>query len=251
MAKIPVGLQLYTVREETNKDFLGALRKVREIGYEYVELAGTGGLTAKDLRAALDDLGLKVLGSHHGIDALTAKLEKTIDYNLAIANSFLVCPGIPEDMRNSAQAWQKTARLLDEAGAKVREHGLIFAYHNHSREFERFDGEYGLDILLNNSDAAHLSSELDVFWAKFGGVDPVAYMKSRPGRIALLHLKDMAADEKSFAEVGEGIIDFAAIFAQAESAGVQGYLVEQDNCARPPLESARISLGHLKDWGVA
>ena len=251
MAKIPVALQMYTVREEQAKDFVGTLRKVRQIGYEAVEFAGTGGMAAKDLRAVLDDLGLKACGIHIGVDALTKTLDETIEYNLAIANPFLVCPGIPEEMRNSAEAWRKTARIFDEAGAKARQHGLLVGYHNHNIEFQKFDGQYGLDILLKNSGRGNVSSELDVFWAKFGGVAPAAYMKTQPGRIALLHLKDMAKDEKSFAEVGEGILDFKAIFAEAERAGVQAYIVEQDTCARPPLESVKISLDNLKKWGIA
>jgi sugar phosphate isomerase/epimerase len=242
---------MYTVREEMAKDFTDTLRKVAEIGYKAVEFAGTGGMEAKDLRALLDDLGLQVCGSHMGVDALTEKLDETIEFNLAVGNPFLVCPGIPEEMRNSADAWRKTAALFDAAGAKAREHGLLVAYHNHDKEFQQFDGAYGLDILLNNSTAGNVGAELDVFWAKYGGVDPVAYMKTQPGRIALLHLKDMAQDEKSFAEVGEGILDFQGIFAQAEAAGAQAYIVEQDTCTRPPLESVKISLDNLKKWGIA
>jgi sugar phosphate isomerase/epimerase len=251
MAKIPVALQMYTVREEQAKDFVGTLRKVREIGYEAVEFAGTGGLSAEDLRAVLDDLGLKAMGTHVGLDALTDKLDETIEYNLAIANPFLVCPGIPEQMRNSAEAWRKTAAILDAAGAKAREQGLLVGYHNHDKEFQKHDGQHGLDILLKNSSPGNVSLELDVFWARYAGVDPAAYMKTQPGRIALLHLKDMGQDQKTFMEVGEGIIDFQAIFAQVERAGVQGYIVEQDTCARPCLESVRISLENLKKWGIA
>jgi sugar phosphate isomerase/epimerase len=251
MAKVPVALQLYTVREDMAKDFPGTLRKVAEIGYRAVEFAGTGGLTAEDLRALLDDLGLKVVGSHLGLEALTDDLQEAIEYNLAIANPFLVCPGIPEQRRSSAQAWRETAALFNQIGEEARKHGLAFAYHNHDKEFMIFDGKYGLDILLEATDRSLVGVELDVFWAKYAGADPAAYMNGHPGRFPLLHLKDMAKDGKSMTEVGEGIVDLQAVFSQAEQAGVQAYIVEQDTCARPPLESVRISLENLKRRGIA
>jgi len=251
MASNPVALQLYTVREDTAKDFVGTLRRVAEIGYRAVELAGTGGLSAVDLKAALDDLGLRVAGSHLGLDALTTNFDATAQYNRIIGNPFLVCPGVPEERRNSAAAWRDLAKTFNEIGKKAHAAGFGVAYHNHNAEFTTYDGQAGLDIFLADTDPKLVGVELDVFWARYAGVDPAAYMAKHPGRFPLLHLKDMAKDEKSFAEVGEGIIDFKAIFAQAKAAGAQWNIVEQDTCARPPLESVRISLENLKKWSVA
>jgi sugar phosphate isomerase/epimerase len=251
MAKIPVALQLYTLREDMAKDFVGTLRKVAEVGYGAVEFAGTGGLSAKDLKALLDELGLKVVGSHLGLDALTKDLQASVEYNLAIGNRFLVCPGISEERRSSADAWRDTAALFNRIGEQARKNGLGVAYHNHDKEFMMLEGKHGLDIFLESTEPTLVGVQLDVFWAKYAGVDPAAYMSRHPGRFPLLHLKDMAEDGKSMTEVGEGIVDFKAIFAQAEHARVQAYIVEQDTCARPPIESVRISLENLKRWGIA
>lgn len=249
MARIPVALQLYTVRDETAKDFLGTLEKVARMGYEGVEFAGTGGLTASELKKALEDLGLKPAGSHVGIDQLKGNLDAAIEYNLEIGNKYVVCPYMPEDMRGSASQWRETAKVLSEIGAKCKERGLVLCYHNHAFEFQKFDGQYGLDILYEASDPDCLKAEIDTFWVKFGGEDPAEYIRKLAGRCPLIHLKDMGEDGKTFKEVGEGIMDFQAIFKASEESGVQWYIVEQDVCQRPSLESAEVSLKNLKRWG--
>mgnify|MGYP000188548592 FL=1 len=246
---IPVALQLYTVRDETAKDFVGTLRKVAEIGYAGVEFAGTGGLSASELKKILDDLGLKPAGSHVGIDQLKNNLEAVIDYNLELGNKYVVCPAIPEEMRRDAEAWRETARLLSEIGAKCAEKGLVLCYHNHAFEFQKFDGVYGYDILFESSDPRYLKAEIDVFWVKFGGEDPAEYIRRYSDRCVLVHLKDMGEDGRTFKEVGEGIIDFKPIFEACEAGRVEWYIVEQDVCQRPSLESARISFENLKRWG--
>jgi len=250
MAKIQVALQLYTVREDMAKDFAGTLKKVAGIGYPAVELAGTGGLSAKDLKKLLDDVGLEAMGSHVGLDSLTKDLAATMDYNLTIGNPFLVCPGIPEERRSSADAWRETGEIFNRAAAEAKKSGLSVAYHNHDMEFKQHDDKHGLDIFLEATDPALVGVELDVFWAQYGGVNPAQYMSKHPGRFPLLHLKDMAQDGKSMTEIGEGIVDFQAIFAQADKAGTKAYIAEQDTCAMPPLESVRISLDNMKRWGL-
>jgi len=249
MARIPVALQLYTVRDETAKDFLGTLEKVAQIGYEGVEFAGTGGLSPSELKKALNDPGLKPAGSHVGIDQLKGNLDAVIEYNLEIGNKYVVCPYMPEEMRGSASQWREAAETLSEIGAKCREKGLILCYHNHAFEFQKFDGKYGFDILYESSDPECLKAEIDTFWVKFGGGDPAEYIRKLAGRCPLIHLKDMGEDGKTFMEVGEGIMDFQAIFDASEKGGVEWYIVEQDVCQRPSLESARISFENLRRWG--
>jgi len=249
MARIPVALQLYTVRDETAKDFLGTLERVAQIGYEGVEFAGTGGLSSSELKKALDELGLKPAGSHVGIDQLKGNLDAVIEYNLEIGNRYVVCPFMPEEMRGSASQWREVAETLSEIGAKCKEEGLILCYHNHAFEFQRFNGKYGLDILYESSDPEFLKAEIDTFWVKFGGEEPAEYIRKLAGRCPLIHLKDMGEDGKTFMEVGEGIMDFMAIFDASEKSGVQWYIVEQDVCQRPSLESARISFENLRKWG--
>ncbi len=252
MSKIPIALQMYTLRSETAKDFVGTLKKVAEIGYAGAEFAGTGPLSASELKSLIDGLGLEPAGSHIGLEQLETNISKVIDFNLEIGNKYIVCPGVPEERRNSEKAWKALAEAFNKIGAECKKHNMTFSYHNHSAEFEKFNGKYGLDILLESSDPELVYSQVDTFWVQYAGVDPAGFIKKHPGRCLLVHIKDMADDEKkSFAEIGEGILDFQAIFAACEEAGTKWYIVEQDTCSRPPLESVRISFENLKSWGMA
>lgn len=251
MAKIPVALQLYTVRDDADADFKGTLTKVAEMGYQGVEFAGNfGGMSAKGLKSFLDDLGLQAAGSHTMIEQIMNDLQRAIDFSLEIGNKHLVCPYLGDNWRENAEGYKNVARILNEAGKKCKEAGLQMCYHNHSFEFTKFDGEYGFDILYANSDPELVQLELDTFWVKHGGEVPQEYIRKYSGRVPLIHLKDMAVDEQNFAEVGTGILDLQAIFAAADEAGTKWYIVEQDVCPGPALESAKISIENLKKMGM-
>lgn len=250
MATIPIALQLYTVRDETAKDFIGTLRHVAGVGYAGVEFAGFGGLPAKELRTVLADLNLQVAAAHIGIDELTNDPGDVIDYQLALGNKFVVVSvmSAPADL----DGWEAEASRLNEIGALLKENDLQLCYHNHAHEFVVVNGEYGLDLLYKLSDADLVQAELDLYWVKKGGQDPVHYVRKYAGREPLLHIKDMAADaEGSFTEFGTGILAWDEIFATAENAGVQWYIVEQDFCKRPCLESIEISFRNLQARGLA
>jgi len=252
MSKIPVALQMYTLRNESAKDFVGTLKKVAEVGYAGVELAGYGSLSASDLRKLLDDLGLKRAGSHVGMNDLQKDLDRVTEFNLEIGNHYIVYPSLPKEMRNDEKGFREAAKLLNSIGEKCSKQGLGFCYHNHNFEFQKFGGKYALDILYEAADPKFVQAEVDVYWAKHAGVDPADYIRRYPGRCPFIHLKDMAGDaDRSFAEVGEGIIDFDAIFKASQAVGTKWYVVEQDLCKRPPLESVRISLENLRAKGIA
>ncbi len=252
MASIPVALQMYTLRDAAARDFVGTLRQVAEIGYAGVEFAGTGGLSADDLRRLLVDLNLRVAGSHTGLPELETNLNAALDYNQALGNEFVVCPWLPQERRGSADAYRALGEVLNRAGAACKARGMQLCYHNHDFEFQQFEGQYGLDILYAATDPELVQAELDTYWIKKGGTDPAAYIRQYAGRCPLIHLKDIAADEGgSFAEVGEGTQDWPAIFSASETAGARWYIVEQDSCPRPPLESIAISLRNLRAMGKA
>ena len=252
MANIPVALQMYTVRDESAKDFVGTLRKVAEIGYAGVELAGTGGLSAKELKEVLDDLGLQRAGNHTGMDALRGDLQAAIEFNLEFGNPYVVLPSLPGEWREDGEGFRSACGPLNEVGAACKKNGLTFCYHNHSFEFQKFDGKYGLDILYEGTDPELVKGEVDTYWVQHGGEDPAAYIRKYAGRCPLIHLKDMEdAPDRAFTEVGNGILDFEAIFAASEAGGAEWYIVEQDTCKRPSLESARISFENLKKMGIA
>ncbi|MHB9022922.1 MAG: sugar phosphate isomerase/epimerase family protein [Armatimonadota bacterium] len=246
MSDISIGLQLYTVRDETRKDFPGTLRRVAEIGYAGVEFAGFEGQTAEAVRALLDETGLFPAGAHIGLGSLQENIQQLIDYQLTLGNRNVTLGGIPAP--TDADGWKKAGEMLSEYGRILHEQGLQLGYHNHAHEFKQYDGEYALDILFGNSDPRYLHSELDLFWVTKGGEDPVAYINKYANRLTLLHMKDMApGEEQTFAEVGEGILDWPAIIAAGRgAAGVQWFIVEQDVCQRPTLESAAISYQNLK-----
>lgn len=250
MAKVPVALQLYTVRDELAKDFAGTVRKVAQMGYAGVELAGTGGLSAEALRDLLAETKLKPVGSHVGLNVFQQDLEGVIAFYKTVGAPFVGVPALPGELRNPA-GFRQVAATLNKIGAALQQAGLTLYYHNHAFEFDVVDGVRGMDILLNETDPNLVKFECDVYWVQYAGENPAALIQAHAGRFPLIHLKDMAVngDKRTFAEVGEGILDFPSIFAASESQGVAWYIVEQDTCARPSLESAQLSLENLKKWG--
>ncbi len=253
MATLPLALQLYTVRDELARDFAGTMRSVADIGYRAVELAGNGGLSAAELKALLSDIGLQAISTHISLDLLENDAEAAMTYAREVGCTYAVCPYLPAERRGDAAAYRALAQILTRAGAMARDHGLTFAYHNHNFEFEIVDGRYALDVLLEASDPALVGSEFDVYWAAYAGVDPADYIRKLGRRCPLVHLKDMADNaDRSFAEVGEGTLDFDAIVSAAQEAGTQWYIVEQDRSYnRSPLEAARLSLDNLRAKGWA
>ena len=242
MAQIPVALQLYTVRDKLSQDFVGTLRKVKEVGYDLVQLTGALPFGAPKMKEVLDDIGLAPVGIHVGGDQLQADLDKWIDFCKTVGTDDLVWPYLVEDQRQTKEDWLRVAGIMDGLGARCKEQGVRLSYHNHSFEFVKFDGTYALDLLYASTQPDHLWAEIDTYWVQHGGEDPAAYIRKYAGRQTILHIKDMLDDEaRSFAEIGQGILDWQAIHAAAQEAGVQYYAVEQDQCAGDSLESARIS----------
>ncbi len=244
MNDLKVALELYTVRDETGRDFAGTLRRVAEIGYSGVEFAGYGGLSAQEMAALLAETGLLVAGTHLGLDALEGQqLDTSMRYCQDIHCSCIVLPSLANEWR-TPEGIRALAPRLNEIGRRCREQGITFGYHNHDFEFTRFDGIYLIDYLLQATDASLVKIELDVYWAAYAGIDPVTYLEALGERVALIHLKDMAAD-RSMTEVGKGILDMRHICAFAQVRGLW-CAVENDYPQMPSLESARISLEYFR-----
>jgi sugar phosphate isomerase/epimerase len=253
MTKLPVGLQLYTVRDSLEKDYLGALRRVAEIGYTAVELDNPTQMTATELRSLLAGLGLRAVASHIGFDELERDPSSALTAAHELGCEYAVCPAIPEERRGDAAAYRAAGEALTRAGAAARDHGLGFAYHNHAYEFERLDGRFIYDILMEAASAELVGAEFDVYWAQYGGVDPVAYIRKLGSRCRLIHMKDMSNDpDRTYAEVGEGILDMEAIVTAGQEVGARWYIVEQDESfRRPSLEAAALSLSNMRARGWA
>jgi sugar phosphate isomerase/epimerase len=247
---IPISIQLYTVRELLAKDFAGTAKEVAHIGYKTVEMAGYGDLkSAAEAKKALDDAGLRVAGAHAGLALMESDINKVLDDNATLGNKIIICPWLPPERR---KGWKDLAAVLTRIGRACRERGFDFAYHNHSFEYEKTpDGKLALDELFDNADPDLVKAEIDVYWVKHGGEDPVARMNKMGSRVLTLHLKDMASGpDRKFAEVGTGILDFKSILATAAKVGVKYGAVEQDETyGTPPLEAIRTSFQKLREMG--
>jgi sugar phosphate isomerase/epimerase len=241
-----IALQLYTVRESLQKDYLGTLKQVADAGYKGVEMAGDfGGMSAKELRAVMNDLGLQVISGHILPNHLSNGLAETVDTYNALGAGYLGLAWMPPEMRDTKSAWQNSIPLIKKAAEQVANGGMTFVYHNHDFEFEKFDGQHGLDLLWSSTDPKQVKSELDVYWVKKAGVDPRAYLESLGGRAPLLHIKDMNKEDQSWEIIGDGTLDFENILKTGDALGVDWYIVEQDKCPKGELVSIRRSHSNL------
>ena len=241
------GLQVYTLRALMNDDFVGTLQKVAEIGYEGVEFAGYGGLPAKELANVVQSLGLIPVSSHVPLQQLESNLDETLEYAVNLGLQHVVCPYLPEE-RRTADDYRRLADLFDRVGQRCAQSGIRFAYHNHAFEFERLGEQYALDCLYDWTDPQWVQAELDVYWVEFAGERASDYVRKYAQRCQLLHIKDMTNDDERFyAEVGYGRLDIPGIVSAAVASDVDWFMVEQDVCRRPPLESVTMSFRYLTE----
>jgi len=238
-----IGLQLYTVRGLMRDDVAGTLKQVADVGYKEVEFAGYFDHSPADIKGMLDELGLVSPAVHVGYDLLRDSLDGVLEAAKTIGHQYIVCPWLTPEQR-AMDAYRQHAVFFNEVGAACKAAGIQFTYHNHDFEFEEMDGVIPYDVLLEETDPERVQMELDLFWITKGGHDPLAYFARYPGRFPLCHVKDMTAAGDMVA-VGEGTIDFAAIFKQSEQAGLIHYFVEHDNPG-DAIQSIQTSYAHLK-----
>ena len=262
--KVPlIGLQLYTVRDAMDKDPAGTLQRVARIGYTSVEAAtytGTQkfyGMNAKEFAAVLKQNGLVIPSSHYrlGEEKTNGKIvsgtmlhdwDKAVDDAAEVGIKYMVCAYLSGDERGNLDQYKKVAEQLNIAGEKSKKSGIQLCYHNHNFEFEKQDGQYPYDILMS-ADEDLVKMEIDIYWVKKAGQDPVALFKKYPGRYPLWHVKDMDnTPRRSFTEVGNGIIDFEEIFKHKKEAGMKYFFVEQDICPGSPFDSITKSISFIK-----
>ena len=239
-----IGVQLYTVRNEMQRDFEGTLARIAAIGYREVEFVDLFGRPPMAVRTVLDRHGLVAPSSHVRYEALDGGLPQALEAANILGQSFIVCAWIDEKLRRRPDIWKRAAETFNRAGAASKRLGIQFAYHNHDFEFTPLDGRLPYDVLLAETDPALVKMEMDLYWITKGGQDPVEYFDRHPGRFPLVHVKDM--DQKGqIADVGSGTLDFARIFARSETAGIRHSLVEHDN-SRSPIESIASSYRFLR-----
>ena len=242
--KIPVGLELYSVRNECKADFPGTVAQVAKIGYKGVEFAGYWGRYAKEIRQMVDDNGLVTCGSHTPFEDLQpAKIDATIEFNQIIGNKFIICPYMTGKTRAD---WLAHAKMFNALSDKLRPLGLWIGYHAHAHDFEKFDGETAWDIFFGNT-KKEVIMQLDTCNCCQGGADPVAVLNQYPGRVRSIHIKPFSTNPEAI--LGEDTINWPAVFAFCETRGdTQWYVVEHET-SQHPLATVRRTYQKLKELG--
>jgi len=241
-----LAVQCYTLRDNFAKDPWGTFQALKNLGINYVEIGGTYGVPAKELRDGLDKMGLKVSANHVGIDQLERDLNAVIDENKTVGNKCIVIPWIGED--RWGKGWGKFAKEVEPIAAKLKAAGFQLCYHNHSFEFKLENGRPGLDVFYEAADPNLVLAQIDTYWVAFGGGDPVAYIKKLKGRLPQVHLKDgnIKGPDAYWTEVGYGDLNWDPILAACKESNVEVGSIEIDTCPHEPIESVRMSVEFLK-----
>lgn len=253
MKKRQVALQLYSVREDCARDLPATLEAVAKMGYEGVEFAGYYGRSAEELKKMLDDLGLKVAGTHIGLNTLLGdELKATVEFNQILGNKFLIVPWLPEEKRNSKAAWLKSAQVFNEIAEQLKPLGMWTGYHNHHIEFQLMDGEMQWDIFFGAT-SPEVVMQLDTGNAMHGGVSAdelLNIIKRYPGRALTVHLKEFSSTNPQ-AVIGEGEVKWHEFVSVCETiGGTEWFIVEQETYAYPPLECVKRCIENLKAMGI-
>jgi sugar phosphate isomerase/epimerase len=264
-------LQLYNVRDELAKDFDGTLKEVAKIGYKYVELAlaQSYGKTSAQFKESLDKAGLTAISAHVPYQDMIADPEKVIGFHIDIGCKFISVPYLSDEDRSTGPNYENVKKGIAKLGEVVNKKGAVLLYHNHEFEFVDYRGKYALDDLYDSIPANLLQTQIDVCWAKVGGVNPAEYILKYTGRAPVVHLKDFdsssggtvkaaydligeakkarAAGAFPFRAVGHGIQDIPGIIKASKKAGAKWFVVEQDlpSPGKTQLECAKESLDYL------
>jgi sugar phosphate isomerase/epimerase len=247
LRKFGIGLQLYTIRDAMQKDVPGSLKKVSDIGYEYVELANYAngkfyGYEPLEFKKLVNGLGMKILSSHAGVNpkGITSdEAKKMAEDHAKLGARYCMQPWIEEADRKSIAGYQRMVAEWNKVGKIMKENDVQFGYHNHDFEFDTIEGKVPyFDVFLPEMDKDLMTMELDLFWTTKAGQNPVELFKKYPGRFQLFHMKDMFTKQapifttngvSDFAPVGSGLIDFKTILSAKNIAGMKYMIVEQDS----------------------
>ena len=258
-----LGLQLYTIRDAMAADVPGSLKKVSDLGFKHIELAGYAdgkfyGYDPGEFKKLVEGLGMEIHSSHTQVEAQGITLENArimADDHARLGVKYCIQPWIVEEARTTITSYQKMAADWNTVGKIMKENGIQFGYHNHNFEFGILEGKVPYyDILMAELDQELVTMEIDLFWVTKAGQDPVEMFKKYPGRFQLFHMKDMYTKEEpfyhtntnDFAPVGEGVIDFKRILEAKDIAGMKYLIVEQDNTKDgKPFDAIQKSIENL------
>jgi len=253
-SKPKIGLILYTLRDylKTESDIARTFERIKKIGYDAVEITSCGAVSNKKLAELLKQNELKAISTHASFDAMVKEPQKVIDEHHEIGAGGLGVGSMPGSYERSAQGFTEFAKAASEVGATMLEAGLPFVYHNHSFEFEHYEGRPAQEILRSVACPKAFQFEIDTYWVQHGGADPAEWIQKLTGRVRLVHMKDMIIHEgkQIFAPVGAGNLNWPAILKACCTAGTEYCITEQDRCIRDPFEAITISLNNMKSWGL-
>lgn len=269
-----VALQLYSVREDMEKYMAGTLKRVKEIGYDYVEFAGYFGKEAREIRKLLDENNIKCVSVHQVMDIFSEDETAAIEYLKTIGASCCAVPWMSADRHKGSVAFDKTLEEFTRVGTALKKAGIQLLYHNHDFEFQTHENKFLLDWLYESLPADILQTEIDICWVRYAGYNPSEYIRKYKGRSPIVHLKDFVCDEfngkavynlidnsendfkpneqkKStfmFKPVGYGIQDIPSVLEAAKYAGAHTVVVEMDESPEyPAMESARMAREYLRN----
>lgn len=239
------GAQLYTVRLAMERDFEASLCRIARIGYREVEFAGLYGRDPDAVRVLLHRYSLKAVAAHADWRELRNDPLKSILSTKSLGARYLVLAWLPPEERTTIAQWRWWIEHLNNVGKMAAKEGIGTLYHAHDFEYQPIDGMRPIDLLQQQLDPRYVNFEMDIYWTVKGGGDPVALLRQYPGRFPLAHIKDMQTSGTGMADVGDGRIDFAAIFSAADKKDFLHKFVERDE-ASEPFDTLRRSLVYLK-----
>jgi len=249
MEKIKLGAQLYTLREfiQTYEDTEATFQFLQDLGITTAQISGIGPIEPERVAELVRRFGLDICVTHKPFDRMLNDLD-----NLIAEHKMIGCPsigigGMPSQYRESKEGILEFIKVATEVGAKMMKQGIRFAYHNHSFEFERYDGRTIMDMLIEDTDPELFYFIPDIHWAQVGGVNPPDFLRQLSGRVDVCHFKDYKIDkgERKFAEIGTGNLNLDECFKACQDSGVKYIVIEQDTCDIDPRESMAISYKNL------
>lgn len=248
-----IGAQLFTLREftKTIEDFEESCRKVKEMGYKVVQVSGTP-LKAADMKPILDKYGLEVVLSHRRMKEFLENLDEIIEYNKTLGCKLCGLGMMPFDVAAEEESVTKFIEDFNKIAARLKEEGMYFGYHNHAFEFQKINGKYVMDRLIEETDPEAFYFIVDTYWLQFGGMNPAEYIKKLGKRAMAIHFKDLKVNSDNtveMAEVGVGNLNWDEIIEACDEAGAKWALVEQDKCQTDPFGCLQTSYDYLTTKG--
>jgi len=264
---LPLGLQLYSVRDLLPKDYEGTLRQLGALGYREVEAAGFFGHTPSEVKLAMERAGLNCVSAHYPLRDLLPKVEEVIQFGKDLGLKYIVCaspwlkdPSRVKDAGSRAARdamtlddWRWNAEQFNRIGERVNAAGIRFAYHNHTAEFRAEKGAVFYDELLRLTDPAKVTMEMDCGWVVVGGKNPIDYLTRYPARFSMLHVKEFkmggwtpGPETPPSTEMGRGSIDYRPIFEAAKKSPIEHAFVEQEEFDMPPMEALKIDADYMR-----